>query len=688
MNKLKFINSAQLPVVYQSEASECGLVSILMIALYHGHELSLPSLRMKYESHSIGSRLTSLIDVATDLNFKTRAVRVELDELIKLSTPCILHWNLNHFVVLKKVKGNKYIIHDPALGRRIVSKDIMSNCFTGIALEISPNSFLRKIKDNQKINVSDMIKWMPDIRHPLLQLLLFSILLELISIASPLYMQFIIDGVLIDSDKDLLVTIIISSLAILLINVIVFSVRSWCTLVLSTTMNISWLRTIFHHLLSLPVSFFEKRQIGDVTSRFNSAASIQQTLTNYFIESFLDGVMAIGTLALMLVYSVKLTLITIFSIFTYTLLRLVWYRYLKDINEEQLVVSAKEDSHFIETLRGIHTIKSFRKECEREASWINIIVEQMNVNVKLEKLSILYRIISSLTSGVNQSCILWIGASLVMENTISIGMYMAYMAYSTQFSSRMSTLIDNIVSLKMIRLHLDRLSDILLTSPESSSECKIHDLETEFNIQFKNVFFRYSSTDEWLLENLSFEISQGEVVALTGVSGCGKSTILKLIMGHHYPQSGDILICGISTRHLNKHALRRIVSSVMQEDILFSGSVQDNIAFLDHEPNESAIIEAAKLACIDKKIDSLPMGYHTPIGEIGSFFSAGQQQRIILARALYVQPKIILLDEATSNLDSDTEEEVNGNINSMGITTVIVAHRKETIASAQRQIAI
>ncbi|MGL5642578.1 MAG: peptidase domain-containing ABC transporter, partial [Paraclostridium sp.] len=452
MKYFTFFNRNKLPVVYQAEASECGLTSILMIALYHGHELSLPALRMKYGSHSMGSRLSSLIDIAMDLNFKSRAVKIELEEIINLSTPCILHWNLSHFVVLKEVKRNTYIIHDPALGRRVISKDVMSNSFTGVALELSPNGSLVRVKNNKKITISDMIKWMPNINRPLMQLLFFSILIELISIVSPLYMQFIIDGVLIDSDKDLLITIILSSLAVLLINVLIISVRSWCTLVLSTSININWLRAIFHHLLSLPVSFFEKRQIGDITSRFNSAASIQQTLTNYFIESFLDGVMAIGTFLLMLVYSVKLTMITIFSIFTYTLLRLVWYRYLKDINEEQLIINAKEDSYFIESLRGIHTIKSFRRESEREVSWANIIIDQVNVSVKLERLSILYRVISTLTSGVNQSFILWLGASLVMENSISIGMYMAYMAYSIQFSSRMSALIDNIVSLKMIRL--------------------------------------------------------------------------------------------------------------------------------------------------------------------------------------------------------------------------------------------
>ena len=685
---ISFFNSKETPILFQAESTECGLVSLAMVANYHGHEIDVASLRRKYDSHAMGSRLSDLMRVADELHLHSRAVKLDLDELKNLKTPCILHWDLNHFVVLVKVNKNNFVVHDPSIGKRIVSKEKMSRSFTGVALELTPSLSFEKVSLSNKINIGDIVKWMPNIVHPVVKILMLSFLIELISIGSPLYMQFIIDGVFLNSDKDLLLTIVASSFAILTINIVVMSIRSWSVLVLSVSINLSWFRSVFNHLLSLPVSLFEKRQVGDIVSRFGSASSIQQTLTNYFIESLLDGVMAIGTLILMLLYSPSLTLIVIVSLVFYTVLRLAWYSYLKEKTEEQLIINAKEDSYFIETLRGIQSIKAFKRTHEREVAWGNILVEQTNNSIKLEKISILYKITSALAAGVNQSTILWFGASLVMENAMSIGMYMAFMAYSTQFSSRMSALIDNFISLKMIRLHLDRLSDILLTSPEQKNYDNEFDMAEPFTVEFKNVSFRYSSDTDYIIKDLSFKIEHGEVVAFAGPSGCGKSTIFKLILGFYYPCSGEVLICGVSTKKANGDAIKNIISCVMQDDMLFNGSVCDNISFLDLHPDKSKVIESAKLACIDEKINSLAMGYNTPIGEIGCMFSGGQQQRIILARALYRSPKILLLDEATSSLDSATERKINNVINGLGLTTLVIAHRKETIDAADRVIDI
>lgn len=683
---ISFFKSKKVPIFFQAESTECGLVSLAMIANYHGHEIDVASLRRKYDSHAMGSRLADLMKVADELHLHSRAVKLDLDEIKDLKMPCILHWDLNHFVVLIKANEKNFVVHDPSIGKRIITKEKMSDSFTGVALELTPSLSFERVALSNKINIGDIIKWMPNIVHPVVKILMLSFLIELISIGSPLYMQFIVDGVFLNSDKDLLLTIVASSFAILMINILVISIRSWSVLVLSVSINLSWFRSVFNHLVSLPVSFFEKRQVGDIVSRFGSASSIQQTLTNYFIESLLDGVMAIGTLVLMLMYSPRLTLIVVVSLVFYTVLRLAWYSYLKEKTEEQLIINAKEDSYFIETLRGIQSIKAFKRTHEREVAWGNLLVEQANNSVKLEKISIIYKITSALAAGVNQSTILWFGASLVIENVMSIGMYMAFMAYSTQFSSRMSALIDNIISLKMIRLHLDRLSDILLTSPEQKNNDHVFDITEPFTIEFKNVSFRYSSNTDYIINDLSFKIEHGEVVAFVGPSGCGKSTILKLILGFYYPCSGEVLICGVSTKRVNGDAIKKIISCVMQDDMLFNGSVYDNIAFLDLNPDKNKVFESAKLACIDEKINSLAMGYNTPIGEIGCMFSGGQQQRIILARALYRSPKILLLDEATSSLDSITESKINTIINELGLTTLVIAHRKETIDAADRVI--
>lgn len=688
MINLNFFKKNKLPVLYQTESAECGLVSIAMIASYYGHNINLVALRMQYCSHYMGSRLGDLVSLAKELNFHTRAVKVELDEIKNLRMPCILHWELNHFVVLSKVTKNYFEIHDPALGRRIISHSKMNTSFTGIALECTPSQSFQKVHVANVITLKDILRWMPNINKPLLNVMFMSMFIELMSLTSPLYMQLIVDDVLINSDKELLLTIIIVSIIILITNILISSVRSWAILTLSTLLNSYWLRNVFSYLLSLPMSFFEKRQIGDITSRFNSATSIQQTITSYFIESFLDGLMAIGTLFLMFIYSVKLSIVAIVALIIYTVIRFVWYGYLKELTEEQLVINAKEDSYFIETLRGIQSLKVFQKTNERESIWINLLTDGFNIGIKLEKANVLYKFVNSMTSGVNQSMMLWLGASLVMENKISVGMYMAFMAYSIQFSIRMSSLVDNLISLKMIRLHIDRLSDIILSKPEEDNAGGVFPSDFQAEIEFKKVFFRYSKEQPFIIKDLSFKVSPGEVVALTGPSGCGKSTILKLILGFYQPESGDILVSGVSIKHWNKDALREKISCVMQDDILFNCSIYDNIAFMDISHSADRVIQASRLAFIDDKINTLPMGYNTVIGDIGCFLSGGQQQRIILARALYKMPRIILLDEATSNLDSDTENKINEMINNLGLTALVVAHRKETIDSAQRIIHI
>ncbi|WP_421353656.1 peptidase domain-containing ABC transporter [Aeromonas veronii] len=688
MINLNFFKKNKLPVLYQTESAECGLVSIAMIASYYGHNINLVALRMQYCSHYMGSRLGDLVSLAKELNFHTRAVKVELDEIKNLRMPCILHWELNHFVVLSKVTKNYFEIHDPALGRRIISHSKMNTSFTGIALECTPSQSFQKVHVANVITLKDILRWMPNINKPLLNVMFMSMFIELMSLTSPLYMQLIVDDVLINSDKEFLLTIIIVSIIILITNILISSVRSWAILTLSTLLNSYWLRNVFSYLLSLPMSFFEKRQIGDITSRFNSATSIQQTITSYFIESFLDGLMAIGTLFLMFIYSVKLSIVAIVALIIYTVIRFVWYGYLKELTEEQLVINAKEDSYFIETLRGIQSLKVFQKTNERESIWINLLTDGFNIGIKLEKANVLYKFVNSMTSGVNQSMMLWLGASLVMENKISVGMYMAFMAYSIQFSIRMSSLVDNLISLKMIRLHIDRLSDIILSKPEEDNAGGVFPSDFQAEIEFKKVFFRYSKEQPFIIKDLSFKVSPGEVVALTGPSGCGKSTILKLILGFYQPESGDILVSGVSIKHWNKDALREKISCVMQDDILFNCSIYDNIAFMDISHSADRVIQASRLAFIDDKINTLPMGYNTVIGDIGCFLSGGQQQRIILARALYKMPRIILLDEATSNLDSDTENKINEMINNLGLTALVVAHRKETIDSAQRIIHI
>jgi ATP-binding cassette, subfamily B, bacterial CvaB/MchF/RaxB len=679
----------KLSMIHQAERSECGLACLTMIAKYYGNDINLSSIRCHYPSvGGSGTRLKDLIDIANSLGFSTRAIRAELEEISQLKLPCIIHWELNHFVVLAKLNKNGALIHDPAKGKRVVDWKELNTCFTGIVLELSPSVGFKKLQGKKQIKLRDLLFSIPNIRAFLFQLAFISLVLEILAIAAPLLTQVIIDTVFLTSDKELLVTIIIGVVFVLVLNVVLSSVRDWCVLTLSVSVNLHWLDRLFGHLTALPIPFFEKRGVGDISSRFNSATTIQQTLTSYFVESLLDSVMAIGTFIFMLLYSFKLTIVTLGGLIIYSGLKFAWYGYLRQKTEESLFISAKEDGYFIETLRGIQSIRLFQRTAERKNIWMNMIVEQSNVSVELEKARIAYQALNVAIVGVEQSIILWFGANLVFNNYFSIGMFMAFASYSTQFSSKITNLVNNVLSLKMIRLHLDRVSDIILSSADGLDRNQLITKEFVPEIEFRRVYFKYDDSSDWLLENISFKISQGEVVALVGPSGCGKSTILKLALGIHKPVKGDIFVSGIPLNELHFGFVRNNIASVLQEDFIFSGSIFDNIAFMDPNPNVERVYECAKQACIYDDVVRFPMGFNTGFGDIGVTLSSGQQQRVLFARALYTKSQLLLLDEATSHLDNKTEHRMNKIIRGLGLTILMVAHRSETINSATRVISL
>lgn len=675
----------KLPVMLQTEAAECGLASVAMVAAFHGYQSDLLTLRQRFPTSLKGMTLADMVRIADSLCLSSRALRLELDEMGQLKLPCILHWNLNHFVVLAKVEKGGIVIHDPATGRLHVKWEEVSRSFTGIALELNPTAQFRKAEVKQQVPLRSLLSGLSGLRHTVLQIFLLALVLELLAIVSPLFTQWMVDGVLLSADRDMLKVLVAGSLLVVISQVAVSALRSWAVLNLSTAMGLQWMNRVFSHLLRLPVAYFEKRFIGDVASRFQGVATIQQTLTSYFIEAILDGLLAVGTLVLMLIYSPVLTLIAIAGLGVYGLLRWAWYGYLKEITEKQLVIGARQESHFLETLRGIQAIKLFQRQGERRSAWLNLLVEQTNTAVQAEKVGIAYRISNTLLVGLEQAAVLWFGASLVLDNVFSVGMYMAFASYSAQFSSRMVSLIDKAVSLRMLRLQTERLADIVLTEPEPLPSLAVA-LPTESSIEFRNVSFRYAENEAWVCRHLSFRVEPGESVALVGPSGCGKTTMLKLILGIFTPEEGDILIGGVSSKQLGPHGIRELCACVMQDDHLFAGSLADNIAFFDPKPDRQRIEACARLAAIHDTISTMPMGYQTLAGDMGTTLSGGQKQRVLLARALYKTPSILLLDEATSHLDTGLERQVNDAVSALSLTRLIVAHRPETIASADRVV--
>jgi len=674
-------------MVFQTEAAECGLACLAMIAGHHGLNVDLPALRQRFSLSLRGTTLNHIIRFAGVLDLTGRPLRVELEDLDCLKTPCILHWKMDHFVVLKKVTRKYVFLHDPSMGPRRLTFAEASRYFTGVALELTPTPSFAPRDERRPLRLRDLIGRVVGLKRALGQIFVLAAALELFSIISPLFLQLTVDKVLAAVDRDLLVTLGIGFMLLIGLQSFLSALRSWTTLYFGTSLKLQWYANLFSHLVRLPVSFFEKRYFGDILSRFDGAEAIQRTLTNNFIETVLDGLISIFILAVMFFYSRKLALIVIVSVVLYVALRNLAYLPLRRSMEEQIMRSSRQQTHLIETLRGIRTIKVLGREDSRKTRWMNLLADTTNAQVETERLTLLFKAANGLIFGLQSVAVVWFGAVLVLGGQFTVGMLFAFVAYQEQFKARITTLVDRLYEFRMLSLQVQRLADVVLEKPEStyleSTGAEVEDA----SIDVRNLFFRYSDTEPWLLEDVTFRIAPGECVAIVGPSGAGKSTLLKLMAGLLKPQSGDVIVNGHSVCQ-SRAAVLGNVGFVLQDDSLFAGTIADNIAFASDTADMARVEECARLACVDAEINEMHMGYNTLIGDMGSALSGGQQQRLLLARALYQRPSILILDEATSHLDVPTEQRIAAMLVDLRMTRVFAAHRPDTIRIADRVIAL
>ncbi|TEF45300.1 peptidase domain-containing ABC transporter [Pseudomonas aeruginosa] len=537
----------RLPLVLQTEATECGLACLAMIAGYHGHHTGLMELRRRFSVSLKGISLKQLIQTAHRLGLGTRAVKLDLGDLGKLKLPCVLHWNFNHFVVLKAVDGRGAVLHDPAHGQRRLGLEEVSRSFTGVALELWPESGFEKQEAPPRIKLLGMLGKVTGLYRSLAQVLLLAGALEVFSLISPFFLQWTIDNVIVSEDRDLLSTLAIGFGLLLLMQQAVSGVRAWVMMHMSTLLGVQWQANVFSHLLRLPAQYFEKRHLGDVVSRFGAVNSIQQTLT-----------------------------------------------------------------------------KLFQRQDERRSVWLGLLVEQINAGLRTQKLQLFYQQLNGLLFGVENLLVIWLGATMVMDGQFSVGILMAFNAYKSQFDSRVGSLIDKFFELRMLQLQGERLADIVLQAPEvSHGDILPENLrEREASIEIQGLRYRYAEQEPWVLDGLDLRIAGGESVAIVGPSGCGKSTLFNVLLGILPPVEGQIRMAGLDLAQLGLDGLRELVGTVLQDDVLFAGSLSDNISFFDPQP------------------------------------------------------------------DVHCEQRVNAAIRALRITRIMVAHRPETIASADRVIVL
>lgn len=679
----------RVPVIHQTETAECGLACLAMICGHFGKNIDLIYLRRKFNLSARGATLAGINGIAEQLGMATRALSLELDELRVLKTPCILHWDFSHFVVLVSVKRNRYVLHDPARGIRYISREEISRYFTGVALEVWPGSEFQSETLQTRISLRSLINSIYGIKRTLAKIFCLSVVIEAINLLMPVGTQLVMDHAIPAGDRGLLTLISAALMFFILLKAATSTLRAWSSLVMSTLINVQWQSGLFDHLLRLPLAFFERRKLGDIQSRFDSLDTLRATFTTSVIGFIMDSIMVVGVCVMMLLYGGYLTWIVLCFTTIYIFIRLVTYGNYRQISEECLVREARAASYFMETLYGIATVKIQGMVGIRGAHWLNMKIDAINSGIKLTRMDLLFGGINTFVTACDQIVILWLGAGLVIDNQMTIGMFVAFSSFRGQFSERVASLTSFLLQLRIMSLHNERIADIALHEKEEKKpEIEIVADMGPISLETNGLSYRYDSQSAPIFSALSLSVAPGESVAITGASGAGKTTLMKVLCGLFEPDSGRVLINGIDIRQIGINNYHRMIACVMQDDRLFSGSIRENICGFAEEMDEEWMVECARASHIHDVIMNMPMGYETLIGELGEGLSGGQKQRIFIARALYRKPGILFMDEATSALDSESEHFVNVAIKNMNITRVIIAHRETTLRTVDRVISI
>ena len=682
LDQIQISGGRRVPIIEAAEAAECGLACLAMIASYHGHNVDLSGLRQRMSVSLQGITLRALMTMADQLSLSPRALKVELDSLDKLKLPAVLHWDLNHFVVLAKVSKTEAVIHDPACGRRIISTPELSKHFTGVALELTPSPAFKPLEMRSPVSIQQLWSGMTGLWRALAETFSISAVLQIVTFAAPFQMQLVVDQAIYNSDQDLLMVIALGFGGLVILQYGIQFLRDRVILIAGNLLGFQVVGNLVRHLIRLPSAFFEKRHLGDILSRIRSSEPIRNAITQGLVGAIIDGVMSLVAVIVMFLYSGVLTGIVLLSAGLYMGVIALVYPTMRSRSLEQILASAKEQTNLMESLRAAVTIKIMGREVEREAVWRNMYAGVVNTGISVGSLQISTAAVQSILAGLQTVLVIYLGAAYVIQGAgFSVGMLFAFLSFRQTFTERMASLVNQFMQFRLLGLHLDRLGDIINAEPELADDTSLP-LRVLGGIEARNLSFRYGAADAPVLQDCSLNIAPGEFVAITGMSGGGKSTLLKLLLGLYPPDAGEILLDGHVATPAIWRSWRSQIGVVAQDGRLLSGSIADNIAFFDPDLHMERVIAAAQAAKIHADIMRMPMQYLSLIGDMGSALSGGQRQRILLARALYRQPKVLILDEGTANLDEATEAEIAALISKLPITRIVVAHRPKLVSKA------
>jgi ATP-binding cassette subfamily B protein RaxB len=693
---LDFINRKKFKAITQDEFTECGLASLSMCFNYHYMKINLINLRTKYPVSSDGLTMYNLIDICEEEGFIANLYEAEAKELNQIQLPCVLHWDLNHFVVLKEIKRNKYIIADPAIGEIEYSFSELENNFTGYALEITPDfesNYSANVKkwDNNKNNELSLNYFFKNSKYFHSSILYtFSIMLviQILSMGFPILMQIVIDEFIVVNSTNNLIYFGAAGLSLIFFRFYASILKTWTVIYIGYKWHEHFSQHFFKKILRIPMSYFNARGSSDVFFRFSSLHKLKDALTNTIVEGLIDSFMIIFTIFAMYFYSSQLTLIVVSLLLLFLVIRHVLYKKEKIHTKKETLSSIKENHYFLETIRSMESVKSYAVGNERYNAWKKCYSNVTNQSISISKIKMWSSSLENLISGIEDILVLFIGATLIINESLTLGTLFSFIAFKSICSMQSKNLINKLYELKLLGIHLERLADIEFAEEEINifGTPEYKNVKIKGQITLENIYFKHRGTKDYIFKDFSLNINSGENIVLVGKSGCGKSTLQKIMMGLLPIESGRILIDGIDIKHYGLNNFRKQIAVVSQSEKLLSDSILNNISFYKRPLNFEKVRICSENAMIKDYIESLKMQYESLIDEMSSTISGGQAQRILLARALYREPKIMFLDEATSALDVDTEKSIVKTLTSLGITRISIAHREETIKMADRII--
>jgi HlyB family type I secretion system ABC transporter len=673
------------PFYEQHSATDCSAACLVMVGRYWGKEFNINRLRELAAVSRDGASLKRLASAAEYLGFNTRPVKASLDRLAGQSLPVIAHWEGNHYIVVFEISPQHIIVGDPAIGQRKLTREEFAKGWTGYCLLMEPTLALKKV-DGKSANIWQLFQLITPHKVVITEIFIASIVLQIFGLISPIFTQLILDRAVIHKSVSSLATFGVGLLIFGGFQIAMTALRQYLMALTANRIDAALVIGFIRHAFSLPLSYFDSRHVGDIISRVQENHKIQSFITGQSLGVLLDLMSVFVYVTLMFVYSWKLALVTLVSIPPFLILNFASTPFLKKMSREVFNASNAENSYLIEALSGVRTVKSISVEKSVRWHWEELLNKEIKQTYRGQMMGVKIQVMSSAINTISSTALIWIGASLVISGEFTIGQLFAFNMLSANVINPFQRLAGLWNSLQEIGIAIERLCDVIEAKPEEDSDSARQELgKLEGYVKFSNVTFRYNKDAAAnILENINFEIKPGQTIALVGRSGSGKTTLSKLILGLYEPISGSIEIDGKDLKTLSLHSLRSQVGIVDQDTFLFSGTIKHNITLAKPSATQAQIQHAAELAGADEFITKMPMGYSTEIGEGGGMLSGGQRQRIAIARALLNNPRLLIFDEATSSLDTESERIIQNNLEKIrrNRSTIIIAHRLSTVQNA------